>query len=45
MEKKLLFVLNPHAGRGAVRESFLDVIDSFVHEGYQVSVHTSQYAG
>ena len=31
--KKLLFTLNPHAGRGAIRDCFLDLVDGFVREG------------
>lgn len=42
MYRKLLFTLNPHAGRGAVREHFTDLVDGFVRAGYDVTVHTSQ---
>ncbi len=40
--RKMLFVLNPRAGRGSVREQFLELIDGFVRAGYDVTVHTSQ---
>ena len=43
--KKLLFTLNPHAGRGAIRDCFLDLVDGFVREGYDVTVHTTQKQG
>lgn len=42
MNPKLLFTLNPQAGKGAVRECFLDLVDGFVRDGFDVSVHTSQ---
>lgn len=43
MEKqKLLFVVNPNAGKGAIRQHVLGCIDQFVRAGYQVEVYTTQ---
>ncbi len=42
MSRKLLFTLNPHAGKSAVRDCFLDLVDGFVRDGFDVSVYTSQ---
>ncbi len=40
--KRLLFIYNPHAGKGLIREHLLDVIDIFVKGGYEVSVYPTQ---
>ena len=40
--KKLLFAINPHAGKGEIKTKALEVIDLFVHDGYEVTVHTTQ---
>lgn len=46
MEKeRLLFIFNPKAGKGQIRNNLLDIIDTFVKAGYEVNVHPTQYAG
>lgn len=45
MAKKLLFAFNPQAGRAAIRNHLLTIIDTFVKAGYEVTVQTTQYAG
>lgn len=46
MEKeRLLFIFNPKAGKGQIRNNLLDIIDIFVKAGYEVNVHPTQYAG
>ncbi len=42
MPRKLLFVINPSAGKGAIREKALDCIDLFVQAGFDVTVYTTQ---
>ncbi len=42
MCKKLLFVLNPHSGKGKIKNNLLDIVDSFVKSGWQVTVHPTQ---
>ena len=44
-EKKLIFVYNPHAGKGAVRSSLSDILDIFVKNGYTVTVYPTQGRG
>ena len=41
-EKKLLFLLNAHAGKEEIRGQLLDVIDQFVKAGWEVTVHPTQ---
>ncbi len=41
-KKKLLFVLNPHSGKGQIRGKLLEVIDLFIKAGYEVRVHITQ---
>lgn len=42
MRPKLLFIVNPNAGKGAIHSAALDCIDIFVQAGFDVSVHTTQ---
>lgn len=45
MEKKLLFIYNPKAGKGQIRNYLADIIDTFVKAGYEVNARPTQYAG
>lgn len=46
MEKKrLLFIYNPRAGKGKIRNSLIDILDIFTKAGYEVTVHPTQRAG
>ena len=38
MDKKMLFVYNPKAGRAQIRNKLADVLDLFAEEGYEVTV-------
>ena len=42
MNQKLLFIINPHAGKGAIQNSALGCIDIFVKAGFDVMVYTTQ---
>lgn len=44
-EKRLLFIFNPRAGKGQIRNHLLDIIDTFVKAGYEVCARPTQYAG
>lgn len=44
MSKNLLFVINPHSGKGNIKSKLLDIVDLFVKNGWQVTVHTTQSA-
>lgn len=41
-KKKLLFVFNPHSGKGQIRSKLLDIVDIFVKTGYEVQIHPTQ---
>ncbi len=43
--KKLLFIFNPAAGRGKIKNKLYDIIDAFVKIGYRVSVYPTQKKG
>lgn len=45
MKKKLLFVLNPHSGKGQIRGKLLDIVDTFIKAGYEVRIHPTQAPG
>ena len=42
MKKKLLLMLNPHAGKAEVKNKLLDIVDLFVKAGYDVTVRPTQ---
>lgn len=44
-KKKLLFIYNPKAGKGKIRNSLIDILDTFTKAGYEVTVHPTQYEG
>lgn len=44
MAKTLLFVFNPRAGKGQIRNSLLDIIDIFNKHGYEVLARATQYS-
>ena len=37
MEKKMLFIFNPKAGKGKIKANLLDIVDIFNKGGYEVS--------
>ncbi len=41
--KKMLFLVNAHAGKTEVKAKAIDIIDIFIKGGYEVIVHTSQH--
>lgn len=45
MDKKLLFVYNPHSGKGMIKQNLSDIIDSFIKAGFEVTIYTTQAAG
>ena len=40
--KKLLFVFNPHAGKGQIKENLCGIIDLFTAGGYEVVAYATQ---
>ena len=43
--KKLLFVYNPHSGKGAIGQSLSEIICRFTEGGYEVTVHPTNGQG
>lgn len=43
MKKKMLFVFNPKAGKGKIKNSLLDIVDIFNKGGYEVTIRATQY--
>lgn len=41
--KRLLFVFNPHSGKGQIKSKLLMVIDTFTKAGYDVTAYPTQY--
>lgn len=44
MSKRMLFVLNPRAGKGLIKNKLLEIVDIFVKAGYEVIVRPTQQA-
>ena len=42
MDQRLLFLINPHAGKAEIKSKALEVIDLFVSRGWEVTVYTTQ---
>lgn len=42
MAKKVLFVYNPHAGKGVIRSKLSYIIETFVNANYEVTVHPTR---
>lgn len=42
MSEKLLFIVNPHAGKGLIRTHLLDIVDIMVKAGFEVTVYITQ---
>lgn len=40
--KKLLFIINPKAGRTTIKGKLYDIIEQFAESGYQIVVHPTQ---
>lgn len=45
MDKKMLFIYNPRAGKAQIRSNLLDIIDTFVKAGYEVTAYPTQASG
>lgn len=43
--KKLLFIFNPHSGRGQIRDNLPDIVDIMCRAGYEVSIYATQCPG
>lgn len=42
MDKKLLFVYNPKAGKAQIRNKLADILDIFAREGYEITIVPTQ---
>ena len=42
--KKLLFVYNPHSGKGLIKNKLCDILDIFAKAGYEMTVCPTQHA-
>lgn len=45
MDKKALFLFNPHAGKEQIKSRLLDIIDILTKNGYAVTAHPTQCKG
>ena len=45
MDKNMLFIYNPRAGKAQIRSNLLDIIDIFVKAGYEVTAYPTQESG
>ena len=40
--KKMLFIYNPHSGKGLIKENLSDILNIFCAHGYHVDVRVTQ---
>ncbi|MCM1175412.1 MAG: YegS/Rv2252/BmrU family lipid kinase [Blautia sp.] len=45
MDKYMLFIYNPKAGKAQIKSNLLDIIDTFVKAGYEVTAYPTQGPG
>ena len=45
MSKKALFILNPHSGKGLIKNHLLEIMDILVKADYEVTVYPTQSRG
>ncbi len=45
MKRKLLFVFNPHAGKGLIKNHLLDIVDIFAKAEYEITIYPTQCSG
>ncbi len=44
-KKKLLFVFNPHSGKAQIKNHLLEIVDTMVKAGYEVTIYPTQCGG
>lgn len=42
MSQKLLFIFNPHSGKGQIKNHLMDIIDTMVKADFEVTIYTTQ---
>lgn len=45
VDKKMLLILNPKAGKGQIRNHLLQIVDTFIKGGYEVTIYVTQSEG
>ncbi len=45
MDQKLLFIINPHSGKGQIKNHLMDIVDLMVKSEFDVSIYTTQARG
>lgn len=45
MKKKLLFIYNPHSGKGKIKSKLSDIVESFVLAEYEVTIYSTRAKG
>lgn len=42
MNKKLLFIFNPHSGKGLIRNDLVDIVDTMIKAEFDVTIYSTQ---
>lgn len=42
MSEKLLFIINPHSGKGQIKNHLMDIVDNMVKAGFEVTIYSTQ---
>lgn len=45
MAKRMLFIYNPFAGKGQIKNKLFDIINTFAKSGYEITVHPTENRG
>ncbi|MDO4288977.1 MAG: YegS/Rv2252/BmrU family lipid kinase [Eubacterium sp.] len=44
-EKRVLLIINPIAGKQTAKNKMFEIVNCFIQEGFEVTLHLTQYAG
>lgn len=45
MKKRLLFIYNPHSGKGLIKQHLSDILDTLVKAGFEITIYPTQSQG
>ena len=45
MSERLLFIYNPHSGKGIIKQNLSDIMDIFIKNDYEVTIYATQGRG
>lgn len=44
-DKKMFFIFNPRAGKAQIKNHLMEIVDTFIKGGYEVTIYATQFQG